>query len=130
MLRKSVLLIALWPGLLHGDDAVEGKRLFALHCAACHGTDARGAGTVAGALEENPADLTRLERRNNGIFPTNQTIEKIDGRAQLSSHGGSMPVYGWFFEGPAATITTPDGETVETTRAISQIVAWLEAQQR
>ncbi len=122
--------LAILPLGLAAGSPDEGKRLFALHCAACHGSDARGEGTVGGALEANPADLTRLAERNGGRFPRSDAVRKIDGRNPVDGHGGEMPVYGWFFEGPETRIPSDSGEMIVTTEAISQIILWLETVQR
>jgi mono/diheme cytochrome c family protein len=107
----------------------KGERLFALHCAACHGSDARGGGTLGGSLEADPADLTRLATRNGGVFPRVDAVRKIDGRSPIAGHGGEMPVYGWFFDGPETQMPAQSGETIITTEAISRIILWLESVQ-
>ncbi len=128
---SCILLFAFWPVVsLANDPEAQGKRLFALHCAACHGDDARGSGSVGAALEENPADLTVLQRDNGGTFPVLRTVTKIDGRTIVKAHGATMPFYGYFFKGPVETLHTASGDAVETTRAIAQIITWLEAIQR
>ena len=125
-----LILFALWPShsLAEGTPA-PGERLFALHCAACHGLDARGTGSIGAALAENPADLTTLAQRNGGRFPVMQAVSKIDGRTEVAAHGDAMPVYAYFFDGPKTTLQASDGKTIETTEAIAQIVFWLSTQQ-
>ena len=130
-MRLSVGLATLLLALsLSAGRAEDGERLFALHCAACHGTDARGDGTVGHALGTDPADLTRLAARNSGVFPRAQAARKIDGRDPLTAHGGEMPVYGWFFEGPEVRLSTENGESVLTTAPIAAIILWLESVQQ
>lgn len=129
MLRLFFVLIALWPAASLADGKDPGEKLFALHCAACHGQNAKGTGPIAGQLRDDPADLTGIARRNGGVFPIAATVAKIDGRAPFAAHGGAMPVYGWFFDGPSATLKDADGQEIETTEAIAQIVGWLARQQ-
>lgn len=111
------------------QEQLPGAKLFMLHCAACHGQDARGDGSMAPALTTAPSDLTKLARANEGIFPTAEVIAQIDGRDALAAHGGTMPVYGWFFEGPAASVGLPNGATIKTTKAIKEIISWLQSRQ-
>jgi hypothetical protein len=130
MFRCLLSFLILWPAFLSAQSQEEGKKLFGLHCAACHGSDATGKGAVASALSEPPVDLTILARRNGGVFPATEVVRKIDGRTPLQEHGVDMPVYGWFFEGSTGSFATPDGLQVETTEAIAAIILWLNAIQR
>lgn len=63
-----------------------GKQEFEVHCAVCHGMDAKGHGSYDYNLEAAPSDLTLIVRSNGGVFPTDHLIEVIDGRAQIKSH--------------------------------------------
>jgi mono/diheme cytochrome c family protein len=132
MSRLVLALALLWPtaGTTEPVSVEEGRRLFALHCAACHGGTAEGAGAMAPVLESAPEDLTGLSARNGGQFPTEMIIAKIDGRISLDAHGGAMPVYGWFFDGPEAAVTPANGPAATTTEAIAAIVLWLATRQR
>ena len=72
-----------------------GKLEFQVHCASCHGMDAKGNGPDAYNLEVAPPDLTLLTRNNADVFPTDRMIDVIDGRAQIKSHGSrEMPNWG------------------------------------
>lgn len=72
-----------------------GKQEFEVHCAACHGVNAKGNGPGAAGLKVAPPDLTLLAKRNAGVFPIDRIIDVIDGRAQIASHGPrDMPVWG------------------------------------
>ncbi len=87
-----------------GESAETGRGLFASHCAACHGSDARGGGPVASELRRPVPDLTRFAMRNGGVFPSARVTRIIDGR-DVASHGSrEMPVWGNAFRrGPDAT---------------------------
>ncbi|WP_227269457.1 c-type cytochrome [Roseobacter weihaiensis] len=125
MVRYILPLLVLCGTSSLADSHDPGHRLFQLHCAVCHGADARGTGSMADALTVVPADLTILQKQNNGIFPTARVVAQIDGRASLPGHGSNMPVYGWFFEGPKTTMMAGDGQTLEASAAIADIVRWL-----
>jgi mono/diheme cytochrome c family protein len=72
-----------------------GKAEYLSSCAVCHGTDAKGKGSLAGQLKAAPADLTQLAKKNGGVFPLNAVYEKIDGRQDVKAHGPrDMPIWG------------------------------------
>jgi mono/diheme cytochrome c family protein len=78
---------------------LDGAKIFQQHCATCHGTDGRGHGPAAGALQQPPQDLTLLSRKNGGKFPYQQVKEITDGkRSPTAAHGTrEMPVWGPIF---------------------------------
>lgn len=82
------------------DAAVsEGQRLFVRHCSACHGMAGQGDGPAAPALQQPPADLTRIAQRRGGHFPVAEISAYIDGRNAVPAHGRrEMPVWGVRFE--------------------------------
>jgi mono/diheme cytochrome c family protein len=51
------------------EPIVKGVDLFKLHCAVCHGVDAKGDGPLAPHLKAMPANLTVLAKNNGGQFP-------------------------------------------------------------
>lgn len=72
-----------------------GKLEFEVHCAICHGMDAKGNGPYVSSLKVAPSDLTLIARNNAGVFPADRIIGVIDGRAQIASHGSrDMPIWG------------------------------------
>jgi mono/diheme cytochrome c family protein len=77
------------------EKADVGKQEFEVHCAICHGVDAKGKGPYVSSLKVAPSDLTSIARNNAGVFPTDRIISVIDGRAQIASHGSrDMPIWG------------------------------------
>jgi mono/diheme cytochrome c family protein len=76
-----------------------GRELFVRYCASCHGTEGRGDGPAAGALQPPPNDLTRLTERFGKADILPEIMASIDGRRPVRAHGGSgMPVWGESFE--------------------------------
>lgn len=128
MTKWNVFLVLI-TGAIAPPALADGAKLFTLHCAACHGQDARGNGPMTPALKQVPPDLTRLSAQAEGIFPTASVIAQIDGRSAPDAHGGSMPVYGWLLEGPRKDIVLENGTSVTTTEDIAQIVSWLQSVQ-
>ena len=78
------------------EDAIDrGRLLFSIYCQNCHGESGRGDGPTAELLTVKPADLTRISRRNDGKFPTEQVARTIDGREMIRGHGNRrMPIWG------------------------------------
>ncbi|TMM55308.1 c-type cytochrome [Sulfitobacter sabulilitoris] len=123
-------LIASAAGPLAAQDVVAGADLFLEYCAACHGGAAEGDGPMASALLVQPSNLTTLTQRNDGRFPVERIVTRIDGRDPLVSHGSDMPVYGWFFEGSDVTFKTPSGQPVMTSAPIADILEFLRSVQK
>ncbi len=79
-------------------SAASGKEMFVAYCASCHGTDAKGNGPAAAALNSKPADLTALAAHNGGKFPADRVISILRGEATVTAHGNrDMPVWGPVF---------------------------------
>ncbi len=72
-----------------------GEMEYMSNCAACHGADAKGGGTVAAVLSIKPSDLTQISKKFNGQFPEEHVYKVIDGRDMINPHGDTdMPVWG------------------------------------
>jgi hypothetical protein len=100
--------IAAWKGLVvvnfiigfslqgSAQEPDIGKLEYQWSCAACHGVDGKGTGSLAAELKTKPADLTLIAKLNKGVFPFNRVYETIDGRQEVKSHGSrEMPVWGF-----------------------------------
>lgn len=78
--------------------SVKGSELFRAHCAACHGSDAKGGGPMAPVLKTKVPDLTVLAKKNGGQFPSAQVSHAIMGDDVVMSHGSrEMPIWGPIF---------------------------------
>jgi mono/diheme cytochrome c family protein len=117
--------MAVAEGEITVGDAMTGEALYLEHCAVCHGVDATGDGPMAPVLLVQPADLTTLIARYEGVFPLERVAARIDGRDPLVSHGSQMPVYGLFFQGKDVALRTDAGQPMLTSQPIADIVAWL-----
>jgi mono/diheme cytochrome c family protein len=104
--RKSVFILVFGLFLSIGDQGrsqvtspdEEGRKLFLVHCASCHGEDGRGKGAVAEAMKVPPADLTHINKRRDGKFPYDEVRNIISGLKLESVHGSrAMPVWGRVF---------------------------------
>jgi len=79
--------------------SVKGPDLYRAHCAACHGFDGQGGGTVAPELKVKPPDLTVLAKNSGGKFPAERIGRVISGdEPSLLAHGSrEMPIWGPIF---------------------------------
>ncbi len=134
-MRIAFTLLLLVPSLVatalaqtpYDGDPEAGQAIFDLNCAVCHGMDGAGDGIMASVLSVTPPDLTQLGAED-GHFPSDTLVRKIDGR-NILSHGGPMPVFGNIFEGDSAVVDGPGGDPVFTTKPVIDVVSYLESLQ-
>ena len=130
MRRFAGALVAMTlAGSCFAEDVEEGAAIYLDHCATCHGNDVDGDGPMAGAMLVKPGDLRKLTIGNGGEFPLVRVIKRIDGRDPLVSHGSPMPIYGDFFEGDDTPLKAETGQPIMTSRAIVELVTYLEGLQ-
>ena len=120
------LLILVSASAVAAEEDGRGERLFADHCAACHGLEAKGDGPMAAILSVAPADLTLLSASSDGVFPADRIVRRIDGTTEVLAHGGPMPVFGMLLEGPSDVILAPDGSEIIAAESIVEITTWLQ----
>lgn len=151
MKRKHVLMGLMAGGLLlAGSQAVTasattgkplagegislelGRRDFINYCAACHGADAKGDGSLAEFLTLAVPDLTKLTKLNAGQFPEGRVVEVIDGRVEVKVHGfRDMPVWGdWFNAEAVAPDMDKDSRELVVQDRIQSIVTYLKSIQQ
>ncbi len=81
------VLPAMAQDQLHSGDVREGSRLFSIHCAACHGPEGTGDGTVR--TRPSPADLTDPSRMN--LLSDTQLLELIRKGGPVLGRRDAMP---------------------------------------
>ncbi len=129
--KLTVLTAAiLSAGLATAQETSKGETLYLEHCATCHGLDLDGLGPMSGVMVIKPTDLTALTASYDGVFPVERVVKRIDGRDPLVAHGSPMPVYGHFFEGGAGALKTKSGQPIITSRAIVELVNYIEGKQQ
>ena len=130
-MRLVILAACLLATPAAAQDPDIGRAHYNTHCATCHGLEGRGDGPMSGVLLIPPSDLTSLTLRNEGEFPLERVVMRIDGRDPLVSHGSPMPVYGDYFEGIFdVPMKTPGGQPILTSQPVVDLVAYLREIQR
>jgi mono/diheme cytochrome c family protein len=85
----------LCSGSVVAEEEIIGSDEFLSSCASCHGVGAKGDGEKAKDLDIAPTDLTLLAKENDGVYPSLEIFQIIDGRTEASGHGDRlMPVWG------------------------------------
>jgi len=112
------------------DPEVAGPMAFAQDCAACHGSDAMGAGDVGRTLIRQPPDLTTLARRNGGVFPRDYVMSTIDGYVRGAHFSAAMPVFGAGDMGPTIVVENADGTGTPVPARLLALADYLETLQR
>ena len=106
-----------------------GRRDFLNYCAACHGADAKGDGSLAQFLTLAVPDLTRLTKLNAGQFPEERVVDVIDGRVDVKVHGmRDMPVWGdWFNAEAVAPDMDKDSRELVVQDRIQSLVTYMKS---
>lgn len=124
---QSSLRVASWQqesGSVRTDRISRGELGYRVHCASCHGSRGQGNGAMADQLKVEPADLTRLSRDHQGVFPAERVYSSIDGRREVRGHGpSSMPVWGLTFQ----TAGLDSDQEKEVRERILDLMSYLES---
>lgn len=117
------------PLVSEGISLELGHRDFLNYCAACHGADAKGDGTLGEYLTLKVPDLTQLSKFNAGKFPEEKVVEVIDGRADVKVHGmRDMPVWGdWFNREAAGTDTSSAARELIVNDRIASLINYIKS---
>ena len=125
LIATAVVFLPTQPA--HAEPA-GGRKLYLQYCSACHGSEGKGDGVVAGLMRPHPADLTGLARRNKGTFPTVQVIDIIDGRTTLRAHGDpDMPVWGTILQADVQGAHNPDQAVYSVVAQITDYLRTIQA---
>ncbi|HBD91038.1 MAG TPA: cytochrome C [Gemmobacter sp.] len=129
---RLVLLASLLPlaACQPGDmPTPSGAEDFATYCAACHGRDGKGAGSVADTMDKPPADLTQLAAANDGSFPMTRVMSKIWGYAKAPD-GTVMPQFAPLLDGDRMVLfDSGDGIDTPTPLRLVQLAQHLRSLQ-
>jgi mono/diheme cytochrome c family protein len=117
------------PLVSEGISLTLGQRDYRNYCAACHGPEGKGDGTLGEFFTLAVPDLTRLSKLNAGQFPAERVTEVIDGRAEVKVHGlRDMPVWGdWFNAEAISQDTDRDTREIIIQDRIRSLVSYIES---
>lgn len=102
-----------------------GESLYSAYCTSCHGATAEGDGPLAASLRVTPSNLTQIQQKNDGTFPFDQVVQKIDGSVKVKGHGTSdMPIWGKAFKKVDETAT--DESVDEKVRSLASYLKSLQ----
>jgi mono/diheme cytochrome c family protein len=94
-----LLLIATVAARAQDFSGYSGAQLYQRFCASCHGEKGYGDGPVSQSFTVMVPDLTRIAKRQNGVYPEEKVRQIIDGRQLMRAHGSrTMPVWGYEFQ--------------------------------
>jgi mono/diheme cytochrome c family protein len=78
--------------------SLDGITIFRHYCASCHGTDGKGSGPTAEALNVKVPDLTEITKMSGGKFPRTRIRNILEGIESPVPHGSQkMPIWGPIF---------------------------------
>lgn len=117
------------PLVSEGISLELGRRDYMNYCAACHGADGKGDGTLGQFLTLAVPDLTKLSKLNAGKFPEERVVGVIDGRADVKVHGmRDMPVWGdWFNREAASADTSKEARELIVNDRIASLINYLKS---
>jgi cbb3-type cytochrome c oxidase subunit III len=95
LLLLTSLAVVIPAAAANPPPAYEGRRLYVSYCQLCHGTDGKGDGPLAKAMQISPADLTTTVRaRSDTILTkiiTGEGRQTITGRDRHNLLSETMP---------------------------------------
>lgn len=112
-----------------GTDIETGRMLFASNCAACHGSEGKGAGPASIGLGAPPPDLTALALQNRGRFPRAYVIEIVAGKVGPDHPTAAMPEF-WTAELGQLVRVTSDGKALTVPAGLVAVTNYLESIQQ
>ena len=117
------------PLVSEGISLELGRRDYVNYCAACHGVDAKGDGTLGEFLTLSVPDLTKLTKLNAGTFPEERVAQVIDGRVDVKVHGmRDMPVWGdWFNREAASSDTSKEARELIVNDRIASLINYIKS---
>lgn len=127
-IRLPILAFALGCAFQSSAEApsAEGKALFEQHCSACHGADGKGDGPAAASLKTQPADLTRITARRNGVWPVLEIMSIIDGYTKVTNTREDMPVISELSSGSTVDFDTGNGLATSASASLVALADFLE----
>ncbi len=125
----SVISFSITAFSAAAQDQDIGEALYQEYCAVCHGSNAKGGGSLTELLTVDVPKLTDLAKNNDGEFPMLDVVHIIDGRTGVRGHGGPMPTFGAVFNDEMEGAFGRYGSVLETRGRIMSLALYLESVQ-
>lgn len=111
-------------------EFARGYNEYMAACAACHGETADGNGPIAEMFQSGVPNLTQIAARNDGVFPTLEVFQIVDGRTGVRAHGAPMPVFGGRYRTEIGTELGPFGAEAAVRARVLELVYYLQSIQQ
>lgn len=109
MRRLTMILPLMLAACVTETEIPDGRMAFMQDCSACHGTDAKGSGSLTLGIGLIAPDLTQISARNGGTFPRQKIMAIIDGLNRDPHFSNAMPEFGAGDLGEAVIVEGEDG---------------------
>ena len=110
-----------------GEEFAAGREEYLEACAACHGENADGNGPIATMFKERVPDLRKIAAGNDGVFPTLEIFQIIDGRTGIRGHGAPMPLFGKRYKAELEDEIGPYGAEQVVRARVLELVLYLQS---
>lgn len=125
--RITFLLLVIVPILLGAAQCeAAGKDLFQIHCAGCHGINAKGLRSEHSDARYDTPDLTRLKEKFGGVFQKGLVREIVSGKNLTRGYPTDMPIWEELIEQNYIGTGDAGSREAATTIIINEIVNYLE----
>jgi hypothetical protein len=106
-----------------------GRLLFKKNCIACHGRTGRGDGPASKGLATQPADLTKIAERRDGVWPILEIMSILDGYFENTNQREGMPIFENLLDNDMIESDTGNGLTLLVPSKLVEVVIYLETLQ-
>jgi len=107
----------------------EGELIFRKNCTVCHGVTGQGDGQKAAQLGTQPADLTKIAARRDGVWPLLEVMSILDGYLKFTNPREDMPVFEELLDNDMVEFDTGNGVPVLVPAKLIAVANYLETLQ-
>ncbi|WP_298864086.1 cytochrome c [uncultured Sulfitobacter sp.] len=126
-MKRVILILFLAVMGCSPDSPSSGRTVFVNSCASCHGVSGLGDGPRANGLKVQPADLTKIAARRNGLWPMVEVMSIINGYHRRTLQREEMPIFGDLAEGKLVLFDAGDGRLTPTPVKLIAVARYLES---
>lgn len=128
-MKHFLLLVAFIAMGTSLEAQSEGKLLFMKNCVACHGVTGHGDGPNAVHLRTQPADLTQIAARRDGVWPMLEVMSILDGYFKSTNPREDMPIFEDFLDNDMVEFDTGNGLITLVPSKLIEVANYLETLQ-